>query len=68
MNINNNAGSVLEQITRDIRTGYNFCPVNFGNGEKCDFIETNSLIFTNRNGDSVNYSLEDEAVKKTVFN
>jgi len=64
MNINNNAGSVLEQITRDIRTGYNFCPNDFENGEKCDFIETNSLIFTNRNGNSANYFLEDEAVKK----
>lgn len=64
MNINNNAGSVLEQITRDLRTGYNFCPVDFENGEKCDLIETNSLVFTNRNGDSINYSLVNKAVKK----
>jgi len=69
MEVNDNAGAVLEQITREVRTGYDFCPAEFAGGDKCNLpggtsLEADSLTFTNHDGDSVTYALNNGAVTR----
>lgn len=55
INANNNMSLVIEQMDREIRTGYNFCATGLTN--QCD--ENNGQIFSfiNANGDQVTYAL-----------
>lgn len=63
MAVNNNAGLVLEQISRDIRTGYFFC----GNGaDPCDE-DGSSVSFIDHKGRDVTYLLDENgAIAKTT--
>lgn len=56
MAVNNNAGSVLEQMAREMRTGYRFCGDQSG-GSACDE-SGNEVNFTNYAGSEVRYALE----------
>jgi type II secretory pathway pseudopilin PulG len=58
MNANNNVSLVLEQMMREIRTGYNF---NFCQNPNCS---SNTLSFTNAYGQSVIYRLNNNAIEK----
>ncbi len=53
MGVNNNAGLVLEQIAREVRTGYFFCE---DRTSACDISSTSSIKFTNYKGEEVTYS------------
>lgn len=55
MAVNNNAGSVLEQMAREMRTGYRFCGDQSG-GNACDE-SGNEVSFTNYAGSEVRYAL-----------
>ena len=62
---NNNASLALEQIAREIRTGYDFCGVVGVNCE--DKSKSYSGIrFTNAGGKPVEYTLEDDGVSRGV--
>lgn len=54
MAVNNNAGAALEQMTREIRTGYRFCEGQ-NPAQPCD-ATTESLNFENYAGDAVRYA------------
>lgn len=63
MEVNNNAGLVLEQLAREVRTGYLFC----GDGTvACDNVSSPSLNFKNFEGTSVSYGLANGAITRTV--
>lgn len=75
MEVNDNVSLVLEQMSREIRTGYRFCaadapilnldPVYTGH---CDGLADNELAFINALDQEVSYRFEDEAIwKKVVF-
>ncbi|MCL5733964.1 MAG: prepilin-type N-terminal cleavage/methylation domain-containing protein [Patescibacteria group bacterium] len=53
LNANSNMSLVIEQIDREIRTGYNFC---YGGGLMPDCTD-NSFSFINANGEQVTYAL-----------
>ena len=61
MAVNNNAGGVLEQIAREVRTGYRFCEEEFPGGSNpsgpCD-LTAGQLTFTNYQGVAVTYALD----------
>lgn len=57
MAVNNNAGGVLEQITREARTGYRFCE-----GQNPDFscsLVGKTLTFTNYRGVKITYEFNE---------
>lgn len=64
--VNNNAGGVLEQMAREIRTGYRFCEEQ-NPASACDTKE-NKLKFENHRGESVTYAYDEtrRAVTRTV--
>ena len=55
MTVNDNAGAVLEQMAREIRTGYRFCEGQ-NPSVACD-ATTDALNFTNYAGEAVRYGL-----------
>lgn len=60
MAVNNNAGGVLEQMAREMRTGYRFCEgtgAGQNPGEPCA-VTSNTIAFTNYNGTVVTYALD----------
>lgn len=69
MTINNNAGIVIEQMAREIRTGYAFCDT--ANHNYADLLGkllpcgTASLSFINYKGIGVNYNFSDGAISRT---
>jgi prepilin-type N-terminal cleavage/methylation domain-containing protein len=67
MTVNNDAGLVLEQIARDIRTGYDFCggglSPTLGSGY-CDAVAADSISFKDRSNQDVTYSLIGNAIFK----
>ena len=58
MAVNNNAGLVLEQMVREIRTGYRFCAADICNGVE------DPLIFINHREEIVIYELVGNVVKR----
>lgn len=64
--VNNNAGGVLEQMAREIRTGYRFCEGQ-NPASACDTKE-NKLTFENHRGERVTYAYDEtrRAVTRTV--
>lgn len=62
MAINNNAGAAIEQIAREVRTGYRFCEASYADPENigpCLAAEDNDfLTFTNYRGEEVMYALQ----------
>lgn len=61
MEINNNAGLVLERIAREVRTGDRFC------GDLltlCNVTNQTSLSFTNYKNESVSYALAGNAISR----
>jgi prepilin-type N-terminal cleavage/methylation domain-containing protein len=74
MAVNDNASLALEQMSREIRTGYNFCtkdnPVNsLSNGEflDCAKLPYNELMFVNASNKVVFYRLENGAIFREVL-
>ena len=57
---NSNASLLMEQMAREIRTGYDFCV----NGENC--FSSSQLSFKNAHGESVSYRLQGGAVERSV--
>lgn len=55
---NGNAGLTLEQMTREIRTGYDFCT----NGNVCSSEE--ELVFRNSKKDIITYRKNGEAIER----
>lgn len=60
MNLNNNISLVLEQIAREIRTGYNFCQ---NNSYPCN---TNQLSFINALEQLVVYRFNNNNIEKQI--
>jgi type II secretory pathway pseudopilin PulG len=59
MSVNNNAGSAIEQIAREARTGYRFCnPADFPPSGACNGDPVDTLTFTNYASDTVTYTRE----------
>jgi prepilin-type N-terminal cleavage/methylation domain-containing protein len=62
MAVNNSAGSVLEQIAREVRTGYRFCESDTNPGmnpdEPCAVVAADSVSFVNYRGRKVTYALD----------
>lgn len=54
MAVTNNAGLVIEQMAREIRTGYNFQPLN----ERC----SERIAFVGRNNQPIEYRLSDGVI------
>ena len=61
---NDSASLALEQMAREMRTGWSFCN-NLPPGESCS---ENKTIFINAYGESIIYKLEDNAIKRGVDN
>ncbi|GEM_PF-856566 len=62
MSVNNNAGNVLEQIAREVRTGYRFCEEEFLGGSNPSgpcYFENDFLTFTNYRGALVTYEYDE---------
>jgi prepilin-type N-terminal cleavage/methylation domain-containing protein len=57
---NSNASLAIEQIAREIRTGFDFCV----NGNNC--ASSSQLTFTNANADQVSYDLIGGAIERSV--
>ncbi len=56
--VNNSSGYVLEQLIREIRTGFDFCQnITTENPQPCQRDNQSFLTFTNNDLESVNYSL-----------
>jgi len=55
----NNVSLALEQIAREVRTGFNFCP----SASSCS---ENEIVFTNANLETVTYKLADGAIERRV--
>ncbi|MFH0806251.1 MAG: type II secretion system protein [Candidatus Brennerbacteria bacterium] len=55
MAVNNNAAGALEQMAREIRTGYRFCGVQDPDAP-CDIPSGETLTFENHVGDEVTYA------------
>jgi prepilin-type N-terminal cleavage/methylation domain-containing protein len=62
MAVNSNTGLVLEQIVREIRTGYFFC----GDGTSACNESGSSISFINHEGKSISYSLSGGAIIQTI--
>ncbi len=62
LSANSNASLVIEQMAREIRTGYDFCV----NGQIC--LGASELSFRNAAGESITYRLGNEAVERGVGN
>ncbi len=59
MNSNNNSSLILEQMVREIRTGYDFCALN-----PC----SNSVItFTNANKQNVSYRFNNNSIERGIY-
>lgn len=58
MEVNNNAGGVLEQMAREIRTGYRFCDTTGQNPDAPCALFAQSLAFTNYQGKAVTYEYD----------
>lgn len=56
--INDNTGLVLEQMAREIRSGYDFCDENQA---LCDTVNFSNLSFFNYRGEMVNYVFNSDA-------
>lgn len=56
MAVNNNAGGVLEQMAREMRTGYRFCEGRNPSAPCAD--EGSSAAFTNHEGEGVTYAYD----------
>lgn len=54
---NDNASLTLEQMTREIRTGRNFC-----GGDFCPSVS--EIFFTNAHNEKVTYKLENDTIKR----
>jgi len=59
--VNDDASLALEQMTREIRTGFNFCPV--GGADSCS---PSKLVFENSAGEDIIYDLKNGALVKSV--
>lgn len=65
----NNASLALEQMAREVRTGYSFCHQDSNCYTPPDgdgFMTTSALDFTNAEGQAVVYSLADGILEKSV--
>ena len=58
--VNNNMSIVIEQMAREIRTGFNFCI----NGNSCP--SSSVLSFVNSSGNTITYCLENGAVNRII--
>ncbi|MFH1161909.1 MAG: type II secretion system protein [Candidatus Jorgensenbacteria bacterium] len=65
MAVQNNAGLVLEQMMREMRTGYWFCDGTENGAAPCE-TSGNSLTFKNHEGEMVRYRLDSEKVGRQV--
>lgn len=64
MAVQNNAGLVLEQMMREVRTGYWFCSQPDTGISPCENPGSASLTFINYEGEEVEYALDAGAVKR----
>ncbi|MEK7555321.1 MAG: type II secretion system protein [Patescibacteria group bacterium] len=76
MEANDNTSLVLEQMAREIRTGYRFCtasapilnldPIYIGH---CDSLAADEMAFINAHNEEVSYRFESEAIwkKKSIL-
>lgn len=66
MAVQNNAGLVLEQMMREMRTGYWFCGREAGEAgiPPCENSGSTSLAFMNYKGEEISYALDAGAVKR----
>lgn len=63
MAVADNAGIVLEQITREIRTGYDFCGnLSTNNPSACESSDSDELTFTNFENKQVTYTKSGEGI------
>lgn len=69
MAVNNNAGVTMEQIAREVRTGYRFCEGTGGGLNPADAcaVTANMLSFTNYRGNEVTYALDASSSIVTRF-
>lgn len=75
MSVNDNASLVLEQMSREMRTGYNFCTrdypvisVSDGQFLDCAKLAPNELMFVNARNEIVFYRLNDKSIERGIFN
>jgi Tfp pilus assembly protein PilW len=64
MAVSDNAGIVLEQMAREIRTGYFFC--NTDGSNPCGNLSQNNITFTNYKGERVTYGLNGNSITRTI--
>lgn len=71
MAVNDNASLALEQMSREMRTGYNFCTkdqpfisVSEGNFLECARLPDNELMFVNASNDVVFYQWNGTAIRR----
>ncbi len=75
MSVNDNSSLVLEQISREMRTGYNFCTntqaiISISSSEfpDCRDLANNELMFVNVNNQVVFYKWENGAIYRGIGN
>jgi prepilin-type N-terminal cleavage/methylation domain-containing protein len=59
--VNNNSSLAIEQIVREIRTGFNFCPTS-----GTDVCSDSKLVFTNAFNEKIIYSLVNNSIERSV--
>jgi prepilin-type N-terminal cleavage/methylation domain-containing protein len=62
LSANSNASLVIEQMAREIRTGFDFCR----NGQVC--VGTSELSFRNAAGERITYRIQNDVVERGVNN
>jgi Tfp pilus assembly protein PilW len=60
ISVNNNMGLVIEQMSREIRTGFDFCPMS--GSVNCS---NTILVFTNASNKNIVYSLENGSITRS---
>ena len=75
MSANDNASLALEQMSREMRTGYNFCTkaqpiisISEGDFPECLELGDNEIMFVNVNNEVVSYRLEGRAIERVIKN
>lgn len=62
MNVNNNISLVLEQMMREIRTGYDFCQ----NQQSQNSCTQNKITFKNAYGQTVSYQFNNNGIERDI--
>ncbi|MBI1960806.1 MAG: prepilin-type N-terminal cleavage/methylation domain-containing protein [Candidatus Liptonbacteria bacterium] len=72
LSANSNSSLTIEQMTREIRTGYNFCTAGFQCADATDLngglngIEARSVTFINESNQIITYDVSDGAIRRKV--